>query len=178
MATVNEIISFVEAVYPAAKKKYESGKGVHPLFVTAQAGLERGWRTGQQNNLFGITKGSGWTGKTQLSLTTEYFDTGNKTFNLPEKIVNIQETAKGNYKYSVWRLFRVYDGMESCLEDHFKLLQKPGYADAWPFRDDPREYARRIVDTIGARYATAPDYADAMTKCINMVEKYVKKLGL
>jgi flagellar protein FlgJ len=179
MATKSEIREFIETVYPAAKNLYGRGRGVHPLFTVAQAALETGWKTGGiRNNIFGITKGSAWTGRTQLVLTTEYFNTPAKRFASPEEVVSITPLDDGRYRYRVYRLFRVYDSLEDCLEDHFSLLRKSGYADAWPYRDDPREYARRIVDAVGAKYATAPDYAAAMIGCIGTVEKYVNELGL
>lgn len=171
MATKQQQIDFVQQVYPAALRNYEAG-GIHPAFVTAQAALETGWRiNGIGNNIFGITKGS-WTGKTELVLTTEYFATPNKTFTPPERIVSV--VAVGNrYKYSVYRLFRVYDTLSDCLNDHLALFKKQMYADAWPYRHDPIEYARRIVDNVAAKYATAPNYADVMASMIRMVEKIV-----
>ena len=60
-------------------------------FVTAQAILESGWgksRVGRYN-LFGITRGTGWTGKTVLVLTHEYFPTPNRRFSPPERGVSI-----------------------------------------------------------------------------------------
>ena len=56
MATKKEQIEFVRKIYPAAARLYRSG-GVHPLFVTAQAALETGWKIkGVGNNIFGITR--------------------------------------------------------------------------------------------------------------------------
>lgn len=39
-----EQIEFVKKVYPAAARLAEAG-GVNPLFVTAQAALETGWKS-------------------------------------------------------------------------------------------------------------------------------------
>jgi flagellum-specific peptidoglycan hydrolase FlgJ len=44
MATKNEQIAFVKAVYPAAKALWEKQDSISPLFVTAQAALETGWK--------------------------------------------------------------------------------------------------------------------------------------
>lgn len=78
-----EQIEFVRKIYPAAARLYRSG-GVHPLFVTAQAALETGWKIkGIGNNIFGITKGSSWTGSVSLELTTEYFKTPSVKFKAP-----------------------------------------------------------------------------------------------
>jgi hypothetical protein len=44
----------------------------------------------------------------------------------------------------------------------------------WEYRDDPREYARRIAPV----YATSPDYADTLVAVINDVERYVGRDGI
>lgn len=165
---------FIKWVYPAAKK----GE-IHPAFVTAQAALETGWgKSAIGNNLFGITKGSSWNGKMQLVTTTEYFSEANKRFTPPEHVIRIQAAGNGRYKYTVQRLFRDYDSLEQCLADHLAILKKPMYADAWAYRKDPREFARRIVDSKGAKYATAPNYAQTLISIIGTVERIVKKEGL
>lgn len=180
MATKTEQIEFVKKIYPAAKNLYKNKGGIHPLFVTAQAALETGWQIkGISNNIFGITKGTTWTGKTELCLTTEYFSTPNKSFQEPERIVQVLPVpSNGRYRYRVYRLFRVYDSLEYCLDDHLSLLKKPMYADAWPYRNDPQEYAKRIVDDTGAKYATDPNYATIMSDVIDRVDGYVKELGI
>jgi flagellar protein FlgJ len=180
MATKKGQIDFIGTIYPEAKRLYEAKNGIHPLFVTAQAALETGWvvRKEVANNLFGITKGSSWTGKTRLILTTEYFKTDNVKFNLPEMVESVAKMGENNYRYKVYRLFRDYDSIADCLEDHLSLLKKPMYADAWPYRNNPKEFARRIVDESGAKYATAPNYASVMSSIIDSVERYTKELGL
>ena len=92
-----EQIEFVRKIYPAAARLYRSG-GVHPLFVTAQAALETGWKIkGIGNNIFGITKGSKWTGSVSLELTTEYFKTPSVKFKAPERVVsNTSDRANTN----------------------------------------------------------------------------------
>lgn len=162
---------FVKWVYPSAK----NGE-IDPLFVTAQAALETGWgKSAIGNNLFGITKGSSWTGKTQLVTTTEYFDNASKKFKSPECVLKIQKVSDNRYKYTVKRLFRDYDTLEECLADHLSVLKKSGYADAWKYRNDGRTFARKIVDTVGARYATDPDYANKIISIMNTVERIVKE---
>jgi flagellar protein FlgJ len=181
MATKAERILFVRSVYPAAKILWERQDSIHPVFVTAQAALETGWNAkGAEgtNNLFGITKGSSWTGRTKLLLTTEYFKTSDKSFTLPERVAGITTVGFGRYEYHVWRLFRVYDSLTDCLSDHLSVLRKPGYADCYPYRNDPKEFARRISDNVGARYATAPNYATTMSVMIDMVDKIVREEGL
>jgi flagellar protein FlgJ len=147
--------------------------------VTAQAALETGWnvKADGTNNLFGITKGS-WAGETKLCLTNEVFSVPDKKFFLPENVISVKPVGGGKYSYRVWRLFRVYDNIGACLDDHLAVLRKPGYADCYPFRDDPKEFARRISDSVGAKYATAPNYATTMAVMVNMVDKIVKEQGL
>ena len=179
MATKNEQLEFVRTVYPAARALYEKRDSIHPVFVTAQAALETGWKlkTDGTNNLFGITKGSSWTGEVKLCLTTEYFSVPDKKFYLPERAVSVEKVAEGRYKYRVFRFFRVYGSLEGCLDDHLAVLGKPGYADAWPYRDDPKEFARRIIDGTGAKYATAPNYAELMASVIETVKRHVQVIS-
>lgn len=182
MATQKQI-DFVKVVYPAAKRLHEEkpNDSIHPIFETMQAALERGWSLDGKlpNNLFGITKGSSWTGKTQLVRTTEYFNNPNIKFALPEKVISVSgKLANGNYKYSVDRLFRVYDTLEDCLYDHQALFRKSGYADAWLYRNDPREFVKRLMDDTGWKYATGPEYVKTALSIINTVEQIVKEQGL
>jgi flagellar protein FlgJ len=179
MATKTEQIAFVKAVYPAARALWEERDSISPLFVTAQAALETGWRLKADgtNNLFGITKGS-WTGAVKLCLTNEVFSVPDKKFVLPERVVSVKDVGGGEYEYLLYRFFRVYDSMEGCLDDHLSVLRKPGYADAYPYRNDPKMFAERVSDSAGARYATAPDYAAVMASVIDSVERIVKELGL
>ena len=176
-------LDFVKKVYPAAKRLHEEkpNDSIHPIFETAQAALERGWSLegSLPNNLFGITKGSSWTGKTQLVRTTEYFSNPNVTFKSPEMVVGTPEKlSNGNYKYIVYRLFRVYDTLEDCLYDHQALFRKSGYADAWPYRNDPFEFAKRLVDDTGWKYATGPEYYKSMVSIIKTVQTIVIEEGL
>lgn len=182
MATQKQI-DFVKKVYPAAKRLHEEkpNDSIHPIFETAQAALERGWSLDGRlpNNLFGITKGSSWTGKTQLVRTTEYFSNSNVKFKSPEMIIGKPEKlSNGNYKYTVYRLFRVYNTLEDCLYDHQELFRKSGYADAWPYRNNPREFVKRLMDNTGWKYATGPEYIKTMLSIISTVEEIVKEQKL
>lgn len=163
-------IQFARNIYAAAKKATD----IAPEFVTAQAILESGWglsRVGQ-HNLFGITRGTGWKGKTVLILTHEYFNTPNRQFTPPERIVSVAKiTTPGRYHYTVYRLFKDFNSLEECLTEHTRLLQKPGYADAWPYRKDAEEFARRICDNRGCRYATSPIYLKQILSVIQTVRK-------
>lgn len=181
MATRQEQTNFVKAVYSAAKRLHETDpdKTLHPIFVTAQAALETGWQIrGIGNNIFGITVGTSWTGKKALVTTKEVFSVPDKQFKDPEKVLQVDMMGKGKYIYTVKRFFRVYDSLEDCLADHLSLLKKPMYADAWGFRADPTEYAKRLVDNTGAKYATDPNYAIVMAAIIKRVEQIVKESNL
>jgi len=176
MATKQEQIEFIKLIYPAAYNIYERKDGINPVFVTAQAALETGWKIkGKGNNIFGITKGS-WTGKTELLLTTEIFNVANKTFVSPEKVVSVKPIAGGKYEYKVYRLFRSYDSIEECLDDHLQVLRGKGYEDAYIYRKDAKEFARRIVDDKGSKYATDPDYAKTMCSVIDTVNNRIKEI--
>ena len=164
---------FCLKVYRAARALYEADKGhtVSPLFTTAQAMLESGW--GDRvigNNIFGVTAGSSWTGRKVLVTTTEYFATPAKTFTAPEGVLSIKKLGERKYRYCVRRYFRDYSTLEDALKDHEALFKKPIYADAWPYRLQAKEFAKRISDAHLARYATAPDYAVLMGKMIDSVK--------
>ncbi len=179
MATQKQI-DFVKQVYPAAKRLYSEkpNEAIHPVFETAQAALEKGWKFDGKFNMFGITKGS-WTGEVDLELTTEYFDNPNVRFKYPEVIVGTpQKLSNGNYKYRVYRLFRRYNSLDECLYDHQALFRKSGYADAWPYRNDPFEFAKRLVDDTGWKYATGPEYYKSMVSIIKTVQRIVEQEGL
>ena len=162
---------FCKEVYNAACKINE----ISPVFVAAQACLESSWgakRVGKYN-LFGITKGTGWTGKTVLVLTSEVFSTPNKKFAAPEKVVSVIKRLDGRYQYKVYRLFKDFASMKDCLREHLRLFQKPGYSDAWPYRKNAREFAKRIVNNQGCKYATDPHYSKTMEAMIRSVERIV-----
>ena len=162
---------FVNWIYPQA----ELVKDLSPLFVTAQAALESGWgKAAIGNNLFGITKGSTWKGETKLVTTTEYFSSPSIRFESPEKVISVTRVKPNCYKYKVKRLFRMYDSVAECLRDHLAILKKPQFADAWPDRYDPRKYVVKLQDSVGLRYATAPDYVSTINKIYTMIEAVLK----
>ena len=169
------IDDFVKWIYPQAKKMGE----ISPIFVTAQAALESGWgKSAIGKNLFGITKGSSWKGRTQLVTTTEYFSTPSVHFLSPECVIKVSKVSDKRYKYTVKRLFRDYDSIADCLSDHLAILKKPQFADAWPFRNDAKQYVKKIQDLVGGKYATSPSYVDTMDKMIDIVIKSINKQKL
>lgn len=168
------IDEFVKWLYPAAKKGEINYK-----FTIAQAALETGWGKSKigRYNLFGVTIGSSWTGKKMLVQTTEILS---KPYVCKpgESIIAANKLSTGKTRYTVKRWFRDYDTLEEALKDHQAILMKSGYKDAWAYRNDPREYAKRIVDSVGCKYATDPLYAQTMSKMITSVENSLKRLGL
>lgn len=162
---------FCKAIYKAAEKINE----ISPIFVAAQACLESAWgsRKVGNYNVFGITKGSNWTGKTVLVLTSEVFNVPSKKFYPPEKVVSVTKIAQGRYRYKVYRQFKDFSSYDECLREHLRIFQKPGYADAWPYRKDPEEFSKRIADNVGCKYATDPNYATTMRSMIASVRKIV-----
>ena len=116
---------FARNIYAAAQQATD----IAPEFVTAQAILESGWgksRVGKYN-LFGITKGSNWTGKTVLVLTDEYFSTPNRTFLPPERVVSVAKCkTPGRWYYTVYRLFKDFDTLSDCLWKSHTNLTHPG----------------------------------------------------
>lgn len=171
MATVKQQ-NFCRMVYEAAKRLGE----INPTFVAAQACLESSWgeRTIGKYNCFGITKGTGWKGKVILSPTTEIFSSNAVKFTYPERVTKITPIGGGKYRYSCYRYFKDFESMEQCLEEHLRLFKKPGYKDAWPYRKDAREFAKRIADNVGCKYATAPTYYKTMCAMIASVERIVR----
>ena len=163
---------FIKKVYMAARRLWKEQDGVHPLFITAQAALETGWKLDEYNNLFGIIQGSSWTGDTALRTTTEYYSRPDVKFKAPEEVLSVVSVPGGVYKYLVKRYFRVYPSIDACLNDHFKILSSKLYADAWPFRNDPWTYATKIVDGIGAKYATSPFYAQQLKDVMSTVARH------
>ncbi len=164
---------FVKWLYPHAIKM-----DIDVVFVIAQAALESGWgKSAIGNNLFGITKGS-WKGKTKLVTTREVFSNPNVKFNAPEQVISITKLESGKYKYIVKRLFRDYENIGECLKDHSAILQKPQFADAWMHRHDRSKFLRAIVDNVGGKYATDPNYVSVMESMFRSVIVTMNKLGL
>lgn len=164
---------FCREVYDAAKEM----DVISPVFVAAQACLESNWGASKigEYNIFGITRGSWPVERCILVTTTEVFSVANKTFTPPEKVLSIKRKAVGKYIYKVRRYFKNFASYKECLQEHLRLFQAPGYADAWPYRKNAREFARRIVDNVGSKYATAPNYAKTMEAMIASVERIVNR---
>lgn len=171
MATQKQI-EFCKAIYKAAEKINE----ISPVFVAAQACLESNWGMAKigNYNIFGITRGQWPANRCILVLTGEVFSVPGKKFYPPEKVVSVTKTAQGKYRYKVYRLFKNFSSYEECLQEHLRLFKKPGYADAWPYRKNPMEFAKRIANNVGCKYATDPNYYKTMCAMIASVERIVR----
>lgn len=168
---MNNVANFIKWIYPQAKKLGE----LSPTFVTAQAALESGWgQSAIGNNLFGITRGSKWTGAVKLVTTTEYFSSADVKFTAPEEVLSVVKLGNRRYKYTVKRFFRDYANVTQCLADHTAILKNKGYADAWPYRANARIYVRKLMDCVGSKYATDTNYVRTMDSIIATVERVVK----
>ena len=147
---------FVRAVYPAAEKAWTISPKTtpQPLFITAQAALESGWTLRKDFVMFGIKATSSWKGKVIESPTWEYLN---------------------GVKTRVMAKFRAYDTLEDSLADNANLWKLRGYSDALPHRHDPCAFAEAIVDNIGYKYATDPNYATKMKTIIKEVWELLQK---
>lgn len=163
---------FCKAIYKAAERINE----ISPTFVAAQACLESAWGASKigNYNVFGITRGSWPANRCILVTTTEVFSVANRQFTPPEQVLSIKRKAVGKYIYKVKRYFKNFSSYEECLQEHLRLFKKSGYADAWPYRKDAREFAKRIVNNTGCKYATDPNYYKTMCAMITSVEKIVR----
>lgn len=165
---------FVQYYLPYAKQT-EAKSGINHIFILAQGALESGWgKSAIGNNLFGITKGSRWTGKTQLVITREVFKTKTVKFTPPEEVLSITPRKDGKYNYSVKRYFRDYDSPAECFEDHLRILMQPHFAHALIYKNDPYKYVEAIQSG-KMKYATSLTYVQTMWKMIDSVKKNYPK---
>lgn len=165
---------FAQQVYTAA---VNAKTEISPVFIAAQAAFETGWGKKKVGkfNIFGITKGSYWTGKVVMVTTHEYHNTPHLKLPKGDRIISVcKVTGKNLWYYTAERAFKDFDSLEECLKEHERLFQKVGYKDAWKYRKDPVEFAKHICDGVGCKYATDPSYLVTITSIIKTVEKYCK----
>jgi flagellar protein FlgJ len=119
--------------------------GVEPKLLLAQAALETGWGAAlprpangePTHNLFGITAGSAWEGRSAAHWTIE----------------NVGGVAERRRE-----AFRAYGTSADSFADYVELVSSsPRYATALEQAHDAEGYARALGD---AGYATDPDYAE------------------
>jgi|HubBroStandDraft_6_1064221.scaffolds.fasta_scaffold15217_4 flagellar protein FlgJ len=139
-------ISFVKSIEPFAQQA-SSALGVAPETLIAQAALETGWGqhvptagNGTSSfNLFGIKAGSGWSGDSVNSLTTEV--SAGRASVLPQS-------------------FRSYDSLQQGVNDYVSLLQNNSrYQRALGTGSDVNAFAGGLAS---GGYATDPDYVQKL----------------
>lgn len=135
---------FIARVAPGAKSAMKNS-GILSSLTISQAILESDWGThAPGNNLFGI-KALGWTGRTQILRTTEYYHGKNVVIN---------------------DVFRVYNSWTESIEDHACfLLRNPRYRNIIGVTDY-KTACRRIQED---GYATSQGYSQQL---INLITKY------
>lgn len=160
----------------APAKQMEKETGLSAIFTLAQGGIERGWNIASTGyNLFGITASETYTGNKVLLRTKEEHATTDVKY---PKIHSIRwDAKKQKHIYDCERYFRVYNSYEECFRDRLKVLQKPHFSHAWPYRGDPYMFVQKLQSG-RKKYATGSDYVGAMYGFIKQTERIVKKLGL
>lgn len=144
---------FIETLAPFAVK-HGTAANVLPSLIIAQGILESGSGQStlatQANNLFGIKKGTNWTGEVYAVVTGEY-----------------RKNAEGEDEYyEITAEFRKYPSYEGAVADLCsKYTTMPRYA-AVPGQRDFRLAAQAVKD---AGYATDPIYP---AKLVNIYEQY------
>ena len=122
-------------------------KGLFPSVLIAQAALESGWGQSElatkYNNLFGVKKGSSWTGR---------------TVNLPtrEVINGVSQTVRAD--------FRVYPSWQDSIADRNRLLLTLNrYANVRSAKT-PEAQVQALK---AAGYATGENYVSSLMNTIN-----------
>lgn len=138
---------FIQSIaYYVQKYAPQYGIKVHSPII-AQAILESGWGESKlaatYHNYFGLTCGTGWTGKSVNMATWEEYTPGVKT--------NITQN------------FRVYDNMADGVKGYFDFIQYPRYANLKGVTN-PRTYVENIK---ADGYATASNYVSAVMNIVN-----------
>lgn len=133
---------FIQSIaYYVQKYAPQYGIKVHSPII-AQAILESGWGESKlaatYHNYFGLTCGTGWTGKSVNMATWEEYTPGQKT--------NITQN------------FRVYANMADGVKGYFEFIQYPRYSNLKGVTD-PQKYTE-LIKADG--YATASNYVSAV----------------
>lgn len=147
--TVQQFCETTFAAAVAAAQRY----GVNPIGVMAQAAVETGWGKSAPGNMyFGIKATPSWTGATQQLWTTEYVN------GVPQKVL-----ATFRAYPNAMASFLDYGNLISGQNRYAAAMQYPGY-------NQTNEYIRAVA---AAGYATAPNYANTVISCANMIKQYV-----
>ncbi|MCA1800063.1 MAG: glucosaminidase domain-containing protein, partial [Actinobacteria bacterium] len=133
---------FIETLAPLAMKQGKA-YNILPSLIIAQGIHETGSGASElarnANNLFGIKKGSGWSGEVYPVVTHEY-----------------RKNAAGeDEKYYITAEFRKYDSFEGAVIDLCEKYNKMSRYAAVPGNFVFHEAAQKVKD---AGYATDPSY--------------------
>ena len=133
---------FIQQIaYYVQKYAPQYGIKVHSPII-AQAILESGWGKSKlasvYHNYFGLTCGTGWTGKSVNMATWEEYTPGVRT--------------------DITQNFRVYDSMDAGVKGYFDFIQYPRYRNLKGVAD-PKKYLELIK---ADDYATASNYVSAV----------------
>lgn len=160
------VIEFVHTYRPHAQAS-EVRTQVPWLVTLGQAALESAW--GKQtcgNNMFGIKATSGVPeAQRKLCTTREVHTTDSVRY--PE-VISVTARSDGKFDYVVKDWFRSFDSPTDSFEAHGKVLQATRYIKAFDHTDDPYAFAREVA---AGGYATAPNYALALTGVMKLIEK-------
>lgn len=121
-----------------------------PTYLVGSSKLSK-----EANNLFGIKADKNWKGKRYNIKTRE---------------------VKNNVSYYILDDFRAYDTPEQSMQDYVNfLLKNKRYKEAGVFKaKNVKEQAEALKK---AGYATAPNYAEIVTKVYNSILKFLGKTG-
>lgn len=140
--------SFIEKIRPVAQEGYIK-YGILPSLTLAQAALESGWGKKQVgNNIFGIKKGSSWTGPTKSLLTHEYVN---------------------GRKIRIYDEFRAYPSIEDSVRDYHKLLAR---AKRYERVRRAKDYKEACIEIQRSGYATDPNYGKKLRQIIEFNKLY------
>ncbi|MGL5719081.1 MAG: peptidoglycan DD-metalloendopeptidase family protein [Paraclostridium sp.] len=139
-------------IYPIMKKASEK-YGLNTSMAMAQWAQESGWGTSgstsskeavNANALFGVKKGSNWTGKTVMLSTTEVVTPEDyNSYWKAKGFIATKKNSDGKLVITGKDEFRAYDSVEESVEDYMKLK------------------AEHYKDGLDG-YATDPNYAKAI----------------
>jgi len=139
--------------HQAAAQVAEQQTGIPAAFMMAQAAHETGWGRkdikmpdgSSSNNLFGIKAGADWKGPVAEVTTTEFV---------------------GGVARKVKASFRAYANAAESFADYAKLMTRsPRYQQVVAQAKTPEGFAHSLQQ---AGYATDPQYANKLSRIINM----------
>ena len=166
---------FVSAHQSAAvevEKKY----GVPHQLTLAQAVVESGYGTSElatkAHNLFGIKASADWKGPVYEKKTAEVY-TKAQLKAAGSNVLSSKKRPDGTYDAVVTASFRKYGSVDESFADYGSYLKNRGggkfYADAFG-TSDPTIFLKHLLDDVGAKYATDPQYYPKVETVIQKIK--------